>query len=352
MGIGEIIRKYRKQAGLTQEEVARRLGVTTPAVNKWENGSNLPDVLLLAPIARLLGITTDELLGFREQLTEVEVGQFIQELDACLRKQPYETAFQLAKKKIETYPACGSLVWQAAAVLDGWRLLHPVENAEKYDAAIEVYYRRLLENQDEALRNAGAEALFQRAMRSNEYEQAQAYLDHLPRENPEHKRKQAVLHEKTGRREEAYKAYEELLFTGYQHIQSVLNGLHMLYLEEKDTDSARMIAEKSSALAAVFDMGRYNETSPLLELAVAQKDREATADIMRALIDGADTLTAFRTSRLYGHMEFKTPDEHFSARVRDDLVRGFCDEEEFSFMRGHPYWEALREQADSGTKEA
>lgn len=38
MNIAEVIRKYRKKAGLTQEEMANRLGVTTPAVNKWENG--------------------------------------------------------------------------------------------------------------------------------------------------------------------------------------------------------------------------------------------------------------------------------------------------------------------------
>lgn len=351
MGIGEVIRKYRKQVGLTQEEVARRLGVTTPAVNKWENGSNQPDILLLAPIARLLGITTDELLGFHEQLTEGEIGQFMKELDECLRTQPYETAFHLAKKKIETYPACGSLIWQAAMVLDGWRLMHPVEHAEKYDTAIDGYYCRLMENQDEALRTAGAEALFQLSMRREEYERAQAYLNHMPRENPEHKRKQAVLHEKTGKREEACKAYEELLFTGYQHIRSVLNGLFMLYLGEKDMDSARLIAEKSGALAAVFDMGRYNETAPLLEIAAAQQEREETARIMHTLLNSVDTLTAFRTSKLYGHMQFKTPDERFSARVRDDLARGFCDGETFSYMQGHPYWEELRGQTDGQEKE-
>jgi transcriptional regulator with XRE-family HTH domain len=38
MQIGSVIRKYRKECGLTQEEMAKRLGVTTPAVNKWENG--------------------------------------------------------------------------------------------------------------------------------------------------------------------------------------------------------------------------------------------------------------------------------------------------------------------------
>jgi transcriptional regulator with XRE-family HTH domain len=55
MQIGEVIRKYRKERNLTQEEMVNRLGVTAPAVNKWENANSLPDVLLLAPIARLLG---------------------------------------------------------------------------------------------------------------------------------------------------------------------------------------------------------------------------------------------------------------------------------------------------------
>ena len=54
MTIGDVIKKYRKSKGLTQEEMAARLGVTAPAVNKWERGGTLPDVALLAPIARLL----------------------------------------------------------------------------------------------------------------------------------------------------------------------------------------------------------------------------------------------------------------------------------------------------------
>lgn len=53
MNIGEVIRKNRKSKGLTQEEMARRLGVTAPAVNKWESGSTMPDIMLLSPIARL-----------------------------------------------------------------------------------------------------------------------------------------------------------------------------------------------------------------------------------------------------------------------------------------------------------
>lgn len=65
MHIGQIIRKYRKMKNLTQEEMANRLGVTAPAVNKWENENSLPDITLLAPIARLLDISLDTLYPLR-----------------------------------------------------------------------------------------------------------------------------------------------------------------------------------------------------------------------------------------------------------------------------------------------
>lgn len=38
MQIGDVIKKYRKEKSITQEEMAKRLGVTAPAVSKWENG--------------------------------------------------------------------------------------------------------------------------------------------------------------------------------------------------------------------------------------------------------------------------------------------------------------------------
>ena len=77
MTIGDVIKKYRKNKGMTQEEMAARLGVTAPAVNKWEWGNTLPDVALLAPIAWLLGITTDEFLSFKVDLTDVEISLYI-----------------------------------------------------------------------------------------------------------------------------------------------------------------------------------------------------------------------------------------------------------------------------------
>lgn len=60
--INEQISLLRRQAGMTQEELAVKLGVTNQSVSKWESAQCCPDIALLPDIARLFGLTVDELL--------------------------------------------------------------------------------------------------------------------------------------------------------------------------------------------------------------------------------------------------------------------------------------------------
>ena len=60
--IGKRIAEKRRAAGLKQDEVAERLGVSPQAVSKWENDISAPDISLLPALASLLGCTVDALL--------------------------------------------------------------------------------------------------------------------------------------------------------------------------------------------------------------------------------------------------------------------------------------------------
>lgn len=61
--LGRKIADARRDAGLTQNDLARRVGVTAQAVSKWEQGRSCPDIAILDEIADALGISLFELLG-------------------------------------------------------------------------------------------------------------------------------------------------------------------------------------------------------------------------------------------------------------------------------------------------
>lgn len=73
MTIGKRIAHLRKEKGLTQEELAGHMGVSPQAVSKWENDQTCPDISTLPKLAKLLGVSVDELLEGRENLPAVRV---------------------------------------------------------------------------------------------------------------------------------------------------------------------------------------------------------------------------------------------------------------------------------------
>ena len=71
--LGKRIVYYRKELGLTQEQLAEKLGVTAQAVSKWENDQSCPDITILPQLAEIFGVTTDALLGRQVPAREAEV---------------------------------------------------------------------------------------------------------------------------------------------------------------------------------------------------------------------------------------------------------------------------------------
>ena len=218
MQIGQVIRKYRREQNMTQEEMAYRLGVTTPAVNKWENGNSYPDIMMLAPIARLLNISLDTLLSYREELTKEEI--------------------------------------------------------------------------------------------------------------------EAVV-------KEAYKAYEELLFSGYQMLSMIFNSIYILAMEDNDIRKAGKLVDKQQELARLFERGTYYEVSCRLEFATANKDVKNVIDTMEKMLESIEKITDFKESELYEHMNFKKTEKAFIQEMKNNLLKCFQDEETFGFMKTDERWKKL-----------
>lgn len=341
MSLGKVIRKYRKIRNLTQEEMAERLGVTAPAVNKWENENSYPDILLLAPIARLLGVSLDTLLSFREELTAEEINGIIHEADRKLKEESYEDAFQWAKKKLEEYPNCEQLVLNLAILFEAQCIVQKIPERAGYEDFFCSLYIRILNSHDETIRGSAAAALVGLYMRKKQYDMAEKYLEYLSVQNPQRKQKQAQIYAETGRIKEAYKAYEELLFSDYQRSSMELQGLYMLAVQDEDKERARMFVNKQKELAKCFEMGKYYEIFGELDLAIMEKDADKVISAAEEMLSCVEQIGSFRYSPLYEHMKFKKINKEFITETKENLLRSFRAEESCGFLKDDERWQRL-----------
>lgn len=93
----------------------------------------MPDIMLLAPIARLLDVSLDTLLAFQEDLTEKEVNELVRTVNGKMEMEDYAEVFRWAKKKMEQYPGSERLHLWMCVTLDANRIVRQVKDAQQYD---------------------------------------------------------------------------------------------------------------------------------------------------------------------------------------------------------------------------
>lgn len=112
--IGDMIRELRRNKGFTQEELAETLGVSTPAICKWESGQSNPDINMLPVIARFFQVSIDFLLGFSTELSSEKVKSICDDITQKFIELPFTDAKREWLDYLKQYPACLSLRFELA----------------------------------------------------------------------------------------------------------------------------------------------------------------------------------------------------------------------------------------------
>ena len=113
--IAETIRSLRRDRGITQEELAQAVGVTTQAVSKWERGEGYPDITLLPDIAAYFRVTLDTLCGIDGQKQEREIASIIH----ATADAPYAEGVRIAREGLTKYPRSVEIKRNLARALMG-----------------------------------------------------------------------------------------------------------------------------------------------------------------------------------------------------------------------------------------
>ena len=173
------------------------------------------------------------------------------------------------------------LIWQTAVMLDARRITDKCTNQEKYDKQINAWYELALHDENEEIQHHAADSLFGFYLRKKDYTKAEKYLDYFSEYDPMKSYYQGRLLQKQGKIKEAYEKYENIIFSGFSTLNFVLSTMAGL---------------------ALYD---------------------------------------FRKSGLYKYMKFRDIDEAILDGVKEKLLEGFRNEEEFGYMAGYEPWEKL-----------
>ncbi|MEG1884580.1 MAG: helix-turn-helix transcriptional regulator, partial [Clostridia bacterium] len=216
----DILRDKRKSLGLTQEQVATYLGITAPAVNKWEKGLSCPDIALLPILARLLKTDPNTLLCFKESLSDQEIGLFLNQVSGTIKSDGFQQGFSLAMEQIREYPRCGKLKHDLAMVLEGSMIISNITEADdkKYSLQIDKLYEEVAACDDDSLANNAKFMLASKCLKRKDYDKAQALLDQLPQKSaiPDKQALQANLLSLQGKNKEAAVILERMALNSLQ----------------------------------------------------------------------------------------------------------------------------------------
>ncbi|HJA26536.1 MAG TPA: helix-turn-helix domain-containing protein [Candidatus Fournierella merdigallinarum] len=184
--IGQTVQRLRRAKGLTQGQLAAQLGVSSAAVSKWETGGALPDVALLCPLARALGCSADELLGFRPELSAEEIDAVCKTPKALFDAGDWHGALEFCRRRLREYPGDLHLRFRLGFLLAGFGDKAGDDTArEALKNAAAGLFEQAVELPDEEQRRAAWRMLARLYADKGQFDRALEALGNLPSCNQE-----------------------------------------------------------------------------------------------------------------------------------------------------------------------
>jgi DNA-binding XRE family transcriptional regulator len=351
--IGKVIYSMRKERGATQEDLALSVGVSVPAVSKWESSQAYPDITLLPSIARYFNTTIDRLMAYEPDITNDEVMALMKSCGQVFEEEGVAAGVALSEQYLYRYPnnlflklRTGALyltylsqaIDEAAAEKLAWKAIHLLEMASES------------KNDDIAY---GADFLLSALYAFvGEAAKSEEILSKIPK-NPINPEDMLVpLYIQQGRFEEAKKLLQTNMLSRLCQVSRALGSYSRICVKEDRNDLAEAVlrqAERTSEMFALDAATRINCYLELAEFYARQTKGPQVLLYMNKLGDcllelsRKDPKDYYRENPLFTHVELLQPIQSLPY-FRSLLIKLFEYGEEFDFLRQEPEFLALVER--------
>ncbi len=243
--IGKVIQRLRKERNLTQEQLAKFIGVSTPAVSKWESGNSYPDIELLPLLADFFNVSIDKLLNYKIDLSEEKVMKIYKELESGFARieidlsteepkeefrQDLESVKKLSNMYIEKYPKSYLLKLRICSLYQMYS--YKFGKSELNDRVKETtnILEDIVRNTDDIQIKETALIILSNAYcMLEDYEKAELYLNMIHKSIGDTSVNLAMIYLKQNRLEEAEILLQNKLFSNIFNISMDCKGIINVY---------------------------------------------------------------------------------------------------------------------------
>lgn len=334
----------RKAKGMTQEQLAGALGVSAPAVSKWETDSAYPDITLLCPLARALDTDVDSLLAFEEELSEEALGQYMADIMEKAGKGSRSEAEAQLNRLLRLYPSNVSLKFSAVAALTFFEMNASACSEEDRDRRTRLKKKLCQEVHDSgnpAFFLPAVSMLVSFALEENELDRAEALLKEAPAGAGDFIPLWVRLYLKKGERDKALGTVQRELYSLINKVQTCL--ISMLG-EEMDLEQKKRIevCKVLQQMGESFHVGGGLAISVMAEVYLREKDTERALDYLEGMAERLTRQQEPPNPLLFAPEIAPEPEKlKWSRELKQVILQGLKKDTCFEPLRGNKRFQEL-----------
>lgn len=290
----------------------------------------------------MLKIDLNTLLSFNDDLTDIEIENFVNEVDKTAREQGYAAAFQKAINKIHEYPTCEKLIYSVILYLEGALTLYNVSEIEQYQKMYETFYKRLATSEIPEIRDTATRMLISYARNRGDFLKAEELINSLPFSSIDKEEQLAILYQRQERYPDAEKIWERRALKGVTEIQTALASMLEIALQENREKDADFFADMYEAVTRQFCFPEWMCYSAHLQLAFIKKDRSRSLAILQKMLPAMKKEWNPQDYRLYRNANVIS--STFFSKLAKTITDELANSEEYAFLRDGSEFKELMAQ--------
>ena len=238
--------------------------------------------------------------GISEELSDSEIGEFVNSLHETVQSEGYAAAFERAEKKTHEYPSCEKLLLSSAYYLDGALYLYAVDEPSPFREKLDAWYDRLAESTDAEVRLSALVMVLNRCRANGELERAEALVQSLPRNVIDRTEQLALLYTAQGKMDEARRLWQSRALEGINEAVTAMGHLVSDAQKAGQSEAADDIAHRIEAVTAAAGLPEWMGLSALTDLAESAGDTEKYNELLARLKRSLETPWDPENDPVYG----------------------------------------------------